>query len=472
MQKTKFIQLLKQLNNLQLKHLELFFRSPYHNKREELVRLLHYCMQYAPDFESPHLDRAEAYTAIFPGLALDEKALGYCLSFSVKLVEDFILAEKVNEDVQLRNLHLMEQYRTWNMEQSFEASLKLARKALENEPLRNADFFLNNYQTDRRENEFFDQKKKHEYDQSLQQAVDNLDRFYFATKLKYCCEMENRQQLVQKKYNLTLSRELLSLIPHYEHLECPPVLIYGTILRSLTEPENEEHFINLNDLTARYFHYFPPTERREILLYAINYCVRRINRGHYQYQNNLFDVYKRALSNKILLENNMLSPWTFSNITLLALKLKEYSWAENFIDECSPYLNESFRSNAYHYNKALLHFEKTDFGLAQKMLMSVQYDDVFYAVKSKMLLMRIYYEENQLDPLFSLGEAFKKYLQRNRILINEKKEIYLNFIKYLISLAKIRNKDKSRLDGLKARIEQDHIVSNKPWLLAKISKKY
>jgi hypothetical protein len=87
---------------------------------------------------------------------------------------------------------------------------------------------------------------------------------------------------------------------------------------------------------------------------------------------------------------------------------------------------------------AWVHFTRKEFDKALKMLLRVEFNDVYYHLDSKSLLMKVYYEMEEYDGFFSLVDAFKIYLRRNKYISEIQRETYHNFILLVNKLMKIR----------------------------------
>jgi len=84
------------------------------------------------------------------------------------------------------------------------------------------------------------------------------------------------------------------------------------------------------------------------------------------------------------------------------------------------------------------------------------------------LLIFTYYELDETDALESLLQAFKMYIRREKSLTIDRKDTYLNLIKFTLNLMKLTYKDKDKLTKLKTEITNTKGVVSKPWLLEKI----
>ena len=112
-------------------------------------------------------------------------------------------------------------------------------------------------------------------------------------------------------------------------------------------------------------------------------------------------------------------------------------------------------------------FTKKEYDKALRMLLRVEFNDVYYHLDSKSLLMKVYYEMNEFDAFLSLVDAFRIYLRRNKFISEFQKETYSNFIQVINKLMKL----KMRNQPITLSIHQD-ICETKPaadlhWLITK-----
>ncbi len=471
MENSKLITILKCLSGKQVKQLRDFINSPYFNKKEEVLKIYDSIIQFYPDFVGEKVEKEYIFSLALPNEPYNEKELGYWMSDLVKLIEQFIVVEEILQQPGAQFPHLFKTYLKWNLEKPFQRMMKNAFLYLKALPYQDAQYYYQEFLFKEQEVAFFDKQKVHSHDQSLQEAIDNLDIYYLTQKLKYSCEMVNRLNMLTSDYRLKLLDEILTYLDKEPHYHIPSVAIYQSILLCLREPEVEAHFGNLKDLLDKYATKFDPDEARGMYLYAINYCVGKINRGNQQYVTELFELYKRLLESQIIFENKYLSPWTYMNIVVVGSRNQAFEWTENFIHEYHTSLAPQFRDNAYNYNLAYLYYNQKKYGKAQKLLNEVIFDDVFYYIESKSLLLRIYYELEEIDVMMALCEAFKIYLRRNKLIAENKREMYLNFIKITLKLSRIPRGKNEVLEEVMQLTKNTKLLVNAKWLQEKIEQK-
>ncbi len=472
MNSSKLISILQCLSKRELKRFEDFVASPFFNKKQEVMVFYAFLLQYAPDFEDINMSKQNAFNYVLPQKkTYQEKLVGYWMSDLLKLVEDFLAQEELQRNPIQKGVYLLDIYNKWQLEKPFQSIIRPLRKHQESAIHYDHSYYYHEFLLHAHENVYFDRQKKHIYDKSLQQAIDNLDLYYLSEKLRYCCEILNRQNVMVSNYELRLMNEILAYLKEHPHDDIPPIAIYTAILRCLLEGENEGHFKHLKELLKKYSHLFSKQEARDMYLYGVNYCIQKIRGGKEYYRADSLDLYREVLRKEIIFEGKYLSPWSFMNIVDAGVGTKEFEWTEEFIETYKDKLAPNFRQNAYAYNLAYLYFHQNQFNNALKLLHEVTFEDIGYSIKSRTLLLRVYYELDEIDPFYSLIDSFKIYLKRNKLLSESRKKIYLNFIKFIARLSRLPKGQNSRLLKIKKQIEGTSNTANGNWLLQKVNEK-
>ena len=145
-------------------------------------------------------------------------------------------------------------------------------------------------------------------------------------------------------------------------LDTPVVNIYYHVILTLIDPEEEEHFKKLKELLFTHGEVLQTETQKEVFAFALNYCIRKINKGRANYQPEIFALYKDALQRGLLLEDGTLTPWDYKNIVTIGLRNKEYKWTDSFIDEYIRTLPKKEQDNAYTFNRARYYFATGKYG--------------------------------------------------------------------------------------------------------------
>lgn len=161
------------------------------------------------------------------------------------------------------------------------------------------------------------------------------------------------------------------------HRPIPALALLYNNWRVLQNPDDEQAFHLLNQLWAQHPALFPPSESRDIHMAAINFCIRRQNRGEREYARKALDLYRSALERGILLENGVLPAYTYNNIHFLAQVTGDTAWAQDFLDRYRDTLPSAERDNIYRYNLAIFYYRAADYGWALELLRTLDFPGGF-----------------------------------------------------------------------------------------------
>ena len=296
-----------------------------------------------------------------------------------------------------------------------------------------------------------------------------MDLFYLSEKMKYLCTLLTWQNIAKHNVKIQFEKDLVKQVESIDYQDCAPLNVWFNIYRSTVNPNDQIHYTNLKYSIFNELDIFPEEESRDIFEAALNYCIRKVNKGDSNYHDELLELYDYGLKKQILITNNELSPTSFRNICFIAVRLKKYDWTETFIKNYQGLVQEPYRENAVRYNMSRLHFYRKNYEAAMELLRFVEFDDMLYGLSSKALLTSTYYELDEYEALVALHDSFMTYLNRKKKLPDARKKSYKNLLKNTKKLANLTHKDATKLEALKKEIKAEEFVANKSWLLEKIS---
>ena len=470
MENSKLIQLLKTFKAKELREFGEWVQSPIINKNEELSNLYLYLKSCAPTFAAKKIDRATVYKKLLPKNKYNDKHLNHLMSFLLKLIEQYLAYSKFSENTLQENIYTLQAYTQRGLDKHYNQVLEITKQKLQQVPFRNVDFYFHQYLLAETENQYFLKQKIRKFDERLQLAANHFDNYLLANKLKYFCEMKDRKMSLAANYELNMQPQIFDFISNKDFEEFPGINVYRVILQTLEQPADRHFFFTLKKLLKQNANDFPLVELKELYFYAINYCIRKVNQGEQGFLKELFVIYKECLKENVLIEDEQMSPWTFKNLVGVGLRLKEFQWVEQFIKDNNDLLAEEFRENAFNYNMAELYYYRNDFDKAVNHLNKVEFSDVYYSFDTKKILMKIYFEQDEIDALLSLIASFKIFIKRNVSVSEGNKEAYNNFINVIQQFIKLATQ-KSAPELLKS-IENTKPLADRNWLLEQYGKRF
>ena len=277
------------------------------------------------------------------------------------------------------------------------------------------------------------------------------------------------KSLAQTQDTILFMDEIIQQIQKYDYQRVPSIAIYYQIYLTIIEEDESKHFEKLMTLIGEYIDLFPLDEARGIYQSALNYCIKKINKGFHDYHSKALDIYKVTIKKELLFIRGELSPTSFRNIISTALRLGEYSWAEKFIQNYKDRLNEKYQRNAVVYNLSRVYWYRKDYEKVIELLQEVEYEDHWYNLNSRALLLAVYYELDELEVLHSYMTSYMAYLDRIRGFPPKRKATFKNYIRFTRKLVSHNlRKDEKSIDKLETQIQETPTV-NKPWLLEKLN---
>jgi hypothetical protein len=460
----KLIQLLQSLSKKELKDFQHFVASDYHNANDQLQRFLSFICKYEGDFGNPKLAKEVFFKKHYPNEIFDEQKFRYLQSDLTQLLEEFLSYAEFRKDRFQQQLYLTQSLQRRNAPKFFLQELQELDKLNENAAFRDSDYYLKLHKISEIRYEYSSENRNRAFDNSLQELIDNLEITYLARGFRYYCEMINRRNILSVDYNLSFFDELVKQLGKGTFDDIPAIYIYRLIHCTLTEPENVEHYHQLLAALAKYEHLFSRNEARGMYVFAQNFCIRRINSGDKDALEMIFFLYREMVEKQLIFEGNFVSQPDFKNIVTTGLRLGNNDWVNDFIEQFYPKLNPLFAQNAYTYSLAWVHFSRNEYDKALRMLLKVEFNDVYYHLDSKSLLMKVYFELDEYDAFSSLVDAFKIYLRRNQTISDAQKKTYHNFILLINKLMKFKLNRSSPSKSFMDELEQLRPAADIPWL--------
>lgn len=469
MQNAKCIQFLKTLLPAEFSRFDKYVKSPYFHVHEDTIRFFSLLQTHYPNFSSKDLDKKALYHQLYPNTAYDEKKLYDLSKYLLRLLENFMIDQKLQQAHQpyLKQIFL-EVLVDRQLEKYIPAKVKTNAEELKSSPFRDSEFYYASFQHKDFESWFALAQDNRSISASHEAPMKELDKYYIIQKLKYACAILNRQQMsvVDEKI------ELIDAIIQYceeqaEQLDFS-IQIYYQSLMTLKYGDDETYFYLLKDLIKQHLGLLPTDEQSTLFALAINYCTRKYRRGNMQFLQEMFELYQQMLKYNLLFTDPVSAGIYYKNLVTLGIKLQQYSWTENFIQEYRAKLKEDSREGIYAYSMANLLFAQSAYKKAMKLLQKVEFIDPYYRLFYNMLLMKVYYECGEIESLLSLCDTFAAYIRRNKSLSQNNQIAYNNMARFLRKMIKAKDSNLKQYPKIKKQLENCKLLVERNWINEKM----
>ncbi len=462
----KLITFFQTFTTAEHKQFRKYLTSPFFNENKTLIQLYDAIAYGLAKNKLPNkenlwkkLKANQAYN--------DTRFRKYCSELT-QHGERFLAYRQFEESPEMEKNYLLQALNTRQLDKHFSATERAARKLQSHAKYQDIDYHLSNFLLENEIEQFQIRRIQRTSKIGLEQFDQSLDHFYLAQKLKNYCNALNYKNIINKDFEIgfieVLLRELAGRITTYP----PAIQVYYQVMLTLSEQEDEAVFYQLRALLKQFGDLFPQPELRELYIFAQNYCIKRINTGKREYFRELYGIYDTLLEKGTIFNRGELLPWDLKNMVAVGLRIGEFDWLEKIIHTHSHRLPEGFRANAITYNLAMVHFHKKEYQKVIELLREVEYQDLFYALDGKWLLIKTYYELDELEAMEALLESFRIFLLRHRLIAKTKQRQYLNLIRFVKKMNRLQWNNESAVEKLRKKIEDAADVADRVWLLEKI----
>lgn len=463
MRKSKLVRLIDSLSNHHRSDLLKYIESKNFCTNPKVSALLQYLLS-RKYFSDKNTAKRKVFDILFPNEKYSDLKLRHLMNISL----DFILKNvRLNEKKTVAfesKIQQIKYFREHNLTQFGLKTMKTLANDVEKLAYRDESYYLSRYRMEVERFEWIGQEKRLG-ENNVQELSQDLNHFYIIATLKYACISLTHQNLKKGDYQFPLLNTIVQQIEDGVYVQIEAIMLYYYAYMALKNNRNDFFFQKLKSLVLQEGYLNIISDQKEVLMFAINYCIKRLNSGDNEYIREAFELYMHGLEQKILLDKDAtLSRFTFKNVIALGLRLKEFGWAHRFIQENKKLLAPEFQDSQVNYNTARLFFYQGIFDKAIMLLQQAEFDDVFMNMDAKIMLLKMYFQEKNMASLEALLNSFEVYLHRKKILAYHK-DNYKNIIRYIRRIISLQPYDNDGKRQLVESIERCRPLTEKQWLL-------
>lgn len=471
----------KNLTKRERRELSKFVRSPFHNQREEVIRLFDYLDEH---FDNPSVwkETINGNTIVIP---IFKKEKVYKAIFEQK--QDFNDAHIRATMSQLANL--IKEYfihsdlknnKNYESEKALIFRQALLKRGFKTEYeqylMEDSDRFQTGQRNDSyhryvilHERSYWQAKNKRSQNLFYDEMGATLDSGYVVELLRLACSMQSHKTIIKVEYELPLLETVLNLI---EKGWFKGQLYVEAFYHAYWVMQYDEvHFNDLDRILIESSDSFHAVDLHFLYKAMINYNTHFVNVGTRDAVHSLWRYFKTGFDKKILIQDNIIVPHDFIIVVSLGLsqKINDVLWVENFIKEYISFLPSNNKENYSQLINGIYHFYLKNYEQSMIALKKVTFEDELHQLRSRRMLAIMYFELQELDVLSAFLDSFKVYLHRQKTMAYQK-EGHLAFIRFLEKLTKINLNNEEECASIWAQIKQVEYVAMCEWFKSKLLK--
>lgn len=433
-------------------------QSPLFNNREDVSRLIDLLTNTPPS--SKEAAWKVVYKETHP--PYHDGKFRHLMSYTLDLIRETMAFLEIRDQDRLVHMQLLQSMKRMGMHTLMDKEITHAKSLLEKSTDRSATHYR---ETVDLEALVFDHNRmlRRERSEHSSQLFDNFGTMVAIISLQQGCTKLAQASFFPSDSSIPYLEETVRLIEEGYFANNPAVATWFASYQALSEPDNRERFLQLKECIARHAPLFPEEELRDLYILALNVCIRRINASDKAYIREAFTIYQAGLKAGVFLENGHLSKFTYRNVLNIALALEEWVWAKAYLEEYRPYLPPREQEQIYTYNLATYYFRKQEYEDALTLLRDAKVSETLEQFDVRRMMVRIYYDRNEIQALDSLLDSFDIYLRRHKKGGYHRK-MFINMVRIMRSLITPRGDMDQHKQKLQTRIEKTEYLAEREWL--------
>lgn len=473
MNNTKLIKILKVLSAEEFKRLRKTVQSPLFTTSPNIFKLYQALRPFFPDFDHSNLNKFNVYAKVFATKPYKDGKMRKLMTEMTQIVEEFLIFLELEQQKFQRQELLTRIYGKRNLYSFFEKQTFQLINELESLPYRDANYYWHKMELQRHYFSHPITPKIGKDNHLLAEVIADLDNYYMMVKLRLACDVVSRATYLKEEHDIIFLQSIRAELKQKEDLP----LSYKTYLTliDLLEKQEVASYWKTRKIFFDGIEQFSRVDKSTILHYLFNFAIAQVTRGENVFRIENFELYKFALEQGLLIENNTISDIAFTNIASYGASLHQFEWTINFIEENKKYLAKAVKKEATQLSLAFVTFFQQNYSQTIDILQPIIFHKLSHNRRSKSLLLRSYFElslvnESYLELFFSFVAAFQKSLYRNNIDSGAKIQSYLNLIKYLKKIAALVNTHewkKTVKEEMIREAESENMVL-KPWFMKRV----
>lgn len=464
MKDLKLTALLKTFSRQELKDFEKFLQSPYLNTSGEyILKFFEVIKKYYPGFEDEKFTKQNIFRAIYPKEKYNDARMRKLTSETMKLAQDYLGVKSFLNDEQAKGHYILTELKERNADTLFETKVKDLSRDLEKSKIKDYHYYGEKHKLTEAVKSFYFNRERKKSIPLFDDEMEMLSKYFSLLFIhKFIERYMEKRNFTNTEFYLPYFKEVINFAEeNYSGKENLFDLYYTELLLHING--DEKFYFSLKHLKDKLSDKIRTNSLSLIYFTLTNYATEQVEKGKMNYVNELFNLHKEILKKKIY--GNIFSEFLFINIVIISLRLGEIKFAEKFIIEYKNKMNKDIRENTYNYCLASIYFLKKDFSAALETLSRINFNLSLHKYLIKNLTLKIYYELDEINSIYSLIDSFKHNIKRDKSVPENVKLLVTNYTGFVKELLKIRHGEKKK-DDIEARIKNE-ITAEKLWLLSK-----
>lgn len=464
---SKFIRILKTLNEGELKAFESWLKSPWCNSNKNLIRLLACLKKFYPYFESRKLTKERLFQQVLPNGKFSTRRMNNLLSEGYLAIEQFLVFQGLSQNQSLQKDLLAKEFQYRHLEAWFFKKSNKEIVRLEQKEIKDWEDHLDLLRLHRQLYHHPSQNPRLQPGgKTIIEMGEQLDLIYLLEKATIINEKIFRSRIL-KDENHEISIEIEKWLSLSEGIDHPALSLYKMRFAYTEDTQLEQYFA----LRTAFFEQFDTlnSKQQKVHLQSLfNDTSKLIRAGLLDITDSL-PLHKLGLKSEIILHEGLLSYNIYATVVSASNTKGDFSYTNYFIHEYTPKLEKEFQVDALNWAKGHTAYWQKNLNDCLDILLAHHFKTLYFLLLSRVLTTQVYFDLHLKNDayqtyLFNYFDSFEKWLNREKFRAKFSKKSFLRFIQLSRVLAKYYANVNARPGMIAHLLKKESNVQALNWL--------
>lgn len=423
------LEILKSLDKKELKRFGVFLKSPYFNTSQPIIKIFLIAQKAYPHFKDEVFDFQKVFTKLYPNEKYTETRIKNLYADFGNLLKKFIGYEQMASDNEDLDAKISQGLTQKNLNRISNKVIEKSLKENDDELLSIPDRFHYLYRLNVNYIHnlgFLQEHGSSKYIESDIALTEKLTIFFLSNLLQisFFDSMNHKVFPMGENSFLKMVRDSLDIekiIKYMKETNHP----YASFLRILylffyyTENNiTPAEYKELKEEIYKTIYNARKTDQTQFISRIVQIIYTKLIPSDRKYLNDVLDFAKLLQELKIYPDDNVqaFSSGLLRDIFVTAMLLKEYDWAENFVNEFSEYLNKDQKANSMNYFNGVLCFKRGKFEESLDYLNKVKTIEVVEKIGIRFYYMMNYIELKAYESALAALNSIRQFYHESKLI--------------------------------------------------------
>lgn len=475
------VEILKNLNKSDFKRLGDFLKSPYFNSKETIYLLYKEIEKQSPEFKKEKFEYQRIYKKIYGGEYKEQTVKNLYSEFG-SLLKKFIAHERLEQNA---NEYTFALIHGLSDKKCYEQSNKIIEQKKNKDVgtiMPKEECFLNNYMADSiyaKNILALEKINLDEFHILMNSIIDNVIAYSLITFFNYAKE----DFLVMKAYNVKKNSEILKthFLNSFDadkffedsniNFELSNIKIYYLAYKYLVSDVNENEFKEFEKLIVDNLDKFSPEFKIQCWGNLLAPLILKLIPKDKRFYNDAFRINK--LFDKLNLYNqssDRISISLYRDVFGVALMVKEFDWAQKYIERYSDFLEEGSMENERNYSLGRLLFQQKKYEDSIEYLSKVKFHQVYEKINVRFYYLMNYIELKSYQSAISMLNSIRQFYLESKEIPELFAVLIENSLKFFREIIRVEENNKKLDYSVLKEAQNAGRYFQKPYILEKMEK--